>query len=1416
MKQKSIFNLLVIFVILMLSLVWQSPQLSGKELLSDALIYEEAQTVYLGNLARRDNGVPPLRWNSQLSSASRWFSWDSVENRPEPYCGHQDTQGNWPDYRARAFGYLGSAGAENAFCGYVTPSQAIQGWLDSPGHRANLLAEGHREIGLGYYRRDSDGRGYVAQMFGADAIYPPVIINDEALHTTTSNVDLYIYDRSPGGGFAELDPATEMRVSNSHCLADTSWEPYVTEKTWTLDSGEGWRDVYVQTRDNFNRTVIVSDTIYLGNDVPTNELTLHQASTTKSDIQLYNLESGSWPMMQFSAGWAVDDTFGTFGLNWGDGERVNDATALGGTAFRLRPGAGESNAWVWTTEFVKDTPLVAYVRLKTNDNTSTGEVARFAVNGGGIEYGALSIKGTDFTAANQYQEFALPFTYHDDPDNMFLIMNFWRSGSVNIYVDAVYIFTAPQPVASSITWPVPGGNYRGQGVWVRYTDSAGNFSGIEQAQLADDVQGVTVQPTTLTFEAEEQSGLTEIQTLTVTSLGCGATDWQVSTGASWLLAQKQTGSITVQIDTTSLSVGTHQANVTVSTDSTTHNIPVTIEILPPPFVSTWMTERIADGKTFNSFTDRALAVDSQGHLHVVYGGERLYYALYDGNQWQYETIPTPLGSGSWASVAVDTADNPHISFYYSIAGHPYPDGNLLYAHKSGTDWEVITVDTTDDAGRRTSLTLDSNNQPHISYTRYDGTDTWLQYATLNNSVWQIEPIVATGSINRTSIAVDSLNQPHISYSDGNRYVANGAVKYAYKNGNIWQVSPIASCDPGCDYLSSIRVDSQNQPHIAYYSDLDAAVFHSVKDGATWQSSIVEDNVDHSYGLITNVSINLDDNDTPHISYIDFSYEPTASSFLRLAHLNNSAWITQTLDVFPWQVLGAYEVSVDTESNGKAHVAYIDNGHSQLKLASVDNNQNVVLDTVDENHSYWLNSLEAQNSDNVHLSYIQHGSYAPTYNLAIQHAIYNSGQWVLENIGQGNNQTSMIIDVQGLPHVVFTVTDFDAQSSTYTYTMKYGVWNSTSWIFTDVFQSNQSFGTPQIQLDSQEDPHIVYGSSPPIHAQRINSTWITNTIPISHKLHHFTIDSNDGYHGVYDDYGTNQSVYAQWSETTLVTNTIISPASHQIPFAIDASNTPHVLYFDGEWLYATWTGSEWIDEPFFSTLLSAPQIVMSPQGGGGYASIDLDFGNGNVPHIIYTNGSDAVTHFHKENGIWITDDLGFSSEIAMKPIIDVNDNGDPVVAFRGGTDSDIFFAWKNWESQVTQACGHFYVYDTAELIFTNNSLNENINLHFIPEKFTQGTVDTIFVFTLESTASQAMQSVNVGNYQLYLNYDELNLSPNINEHDLAIGYWDGNRWVMVDSTINPDTNQIGVTTNHFGTFALIENSTRQIFLPLVVK
>jgi hypothetical protein len=458
----------------------------------------------------------------------------------------------------------------------VTPEHAIDGWMSSQGHRDNLLNPAFREIGLGYYRRESDSRGYVTQDFGVDGVYPPVIINHEALNTTSAAVDLYIYGGEDSGGFTGMGPVQQMTVANNPCFAGATWEPYSAERSWNLEPGSGWRSVYVKTRDAVGRTTVVSDTIYVGTDVPLSELGLHLASTTTDHVAIPALDGGGLPYVQFSQNWFADDTHDTFNLWWGNGERVNDPAALGGTAFRLRPGDGESFAWVWTTSFFKDTPLVAYARLKVSDNTSASEVARFSVKGGGTEYGPLTLKGSDFAAADAYQEFPLPFTFHDNPDDAFLTLQFWRSGAADVTVDGAHIFTAPQPIQSPFTWSVPGGNYRGGGIWLRYTDGAGSFSPVEEAELHP--QRIAVSPAALHFLVEDDGPDPASRTLVVEQMGCQPFTWNVSDDAGWLHTQRVGQTVQVSVDPTGLSVGTWQATITVDAQAGVIGSPVEVPV----------------------------------------------------------------------------------------------------------------------------------------------------------------------------------------------------------------------------------------------------------------------------------------------------------------------------------------------------------------------------------------------------------------------------------------------------------------------------------------------------------------------------------------------------------------------------------------------------------------------------------------------------------------------------------------------------------------------------------------------------------------------------------------------------------------------------------------------------------------------
>lgn len=474
------------------------------------LFNNEVQIVYLTNLKRREQGLAPLRWNRELSEAAREFAQNSVDNRTGIYCGHTDTDNRSPGDRMMAHNYTNAQSwGENVVCGYTTPEAAITGWMNSEGHRQNMLQSIYREIGVGYYRSTTTGRGYIVQDFSYDPDYAPVIINNEAPNTTAADVQLYIYNPAGQNGLEGMGNAIEMMIANDPAFVNAVWEPFAQEKTWTLAPGEGWRTVYVKTRDGQGRTTLVSDVIYLGATLPIETLSLDYASTIKRELAFYNLDQSGWPAVQLSVNWQGDDSDTLFEHIAGDGAEINDDQAIGGTVLQM--GANQASyARYWTTEFYKEVPFTAYVRLKVSDNQSPDEVLNLKIQGGGRTYGPLSIKGTDFANTDTYQEFALPFVFHENSEDPYLIFNLHSTGKSTIFVDTITIYTSPIPSETRVAWSVLGGYYRSRGIWGRFVDNAGKFSRatelIPNAETVSPTLSPTPTPTpTPTDPAQEPS-----------------------------------------------------------------------------------------------------------------------------------------------------------------------------------------------------------------------------------------------------------------------------------------------------------------------------------------------------------------------------------------------------------------------------------------------------------------------------------------------------------------------------------------------------------------------------------------------------------------------------------------------------------------------------------------------------------------------------------------------------------------------------------------------------------------------------------------------------------------------------------------------------------------------------------------------
>ncbi|WP_019632578.1 CAP domain-containing protein [Actinomadura atramentaria] len=105
----------------------------------------EAAAVVLTNRERAKAGCPALRVDPALRRAARAHSADMAAHN---YFGHDSRDGESPWQRIRRAGNA-APGAENIARGFPTARAVVDGWMHSPGHRANILNCGLRSIGVG-------------------------------------------------------------------------------------------------------------------------------------------------------------------------------------------------------------------------------------------------------------------------------------------------------------------------------------------------------------------------------------------------------------------------------------------------------------------------------------------------------------------------------------------------------------------------------------------------------------------------------------------------------------------------------------------------------------------------------------------------------------------------------------------------------------------------------------------------------------------------------------------------------------------------------------------------------------------------------------------------------------------------------------------------------------------------------------------------------------------------------------------------------------------------------------------------------------------------------------------------------------------------------------------------------------------
>ena len=118
----------------------------------------EQEVIRLVNEIRAENGLPALTYNWELSRVARYKSQDMKDNR---YFSHTSPVYGSPFEMMRSFGIAYRSAGENIARGYATPQAVVNGWMNSSGHRANILNAFFTQIGVGYVAEGN----YWTQMF---------------------------------------------------------------------------------------------------------------------------------------------------------------------------------------------------------------------------------------------------------------------------------------------------------------------------------------------------------------------------------------------------------------------------------------------------------------------------------------------------------------------------------------------------------------------------------------------------------------------------------------------------------------------------------------------------------------------------------------------------------------------------------------------------------------------------------------------------------------------------------------------------------------------------------------------------------------------------------------------------------------------------------------------------------------------------------------------------------------------------------------------------------------------------------------------------------------------------------------------------------------------------------------------------
>jgi hypothetical protein len=315
---------------------------------------------------------------------------------------------------------------------------------------------------------------------------------------------------------------------------------------------------------------------------------------------------------------------------------------------------------------------------------------------------------------------------------------------------------------------------------------------------------------------------------------------------------------------------------------------VSIFILSTSCEADWKKKNLGGGGDYNS-----IALDSLDNPHISYLDDSdpvnyiLRHAFFDGRTWHKEIIDS--GDVGWySSIRVDSLDHIHISYRSDD-----PSYSLKYAFFDGLNWHNSIVES---GGYSTSIAIDGNNRPHISHVTGSNE---LKYVRYDGNNWVSETLSQGLSLSgTTSLALTSTGAAYISFSDSS---SPNRLYLATNVSGSWEVNSLAD-----GRQSSLALDSLGNPHILFFSEGTQELVYNRFNGFAWITKSYQD------VAVEATSIALDKYDHAHLSFGIYAY---GLDFLVYGYHNGLDWFASL-----FERNSGYVTSIAVDGEGFPHIA----------------------------------------------------------------------------------------------------------------------------------------------------------------------------------------------------------------------------------------------------------------------------------------------------------------------------------------------------------------------------------------------------------------------------------------------------------------------------------------------------------------